>query len=1147
MKIKLTFMIGMLSACTLLLQAQSIDEETARAEACRFFNERITKIPSKRDISRQSPRLKLAEKRMLSNNETAYYIFNRGETDGFVVVGAQNEPIVLGYADEGSFDPHNIPDGLRELLNSYADELEWAANQTQSISASPKGSTPDKPAIAPLCEAMWNQDDPYNRLTPIINGKHAPTGCVATAMSILMYHHRWPEQGSGSYGDVDFSKARYNWEQMTPTYGTGSEETACTEVAELMYHCGVAVKMKYGATESAAFSTNIAPALNDYFGYNGVLYAEKDQYGIKTWEDLIYNELSENRPLYYAGGVHAFVCDGYDGNGYFHFNFGWGGHANGYFRLYAIRLSDVGIGGGAGDYSSGQCIVYGIERPDANRHVPLSIIGYGSLFLTDSQNGSFGYNADVINAGEETISIETGIEIKPSNGGDSQFHFITTESFPAQYNERYFFDIPLDNLPELPIGEYNLYPIYRITGKNQTKVVPFPSNKIQYLSLTVSNEGKNFSLPAIEPIFTSQITPKHELYSGKRADFDIKLSVTGYEYSGDIQLLLTRTDNSYSWSKQRPVDLTPGDTIDFSWSEILIGAMDRPVPAGEYKLQLRVKYQPICEQDITVLPAPETSVLELVSPIAVKNQGCVSPDKFEASFTVRCTSGCFIGCINAFCYDKASGNGIAQPFESDFLVLKEGEEQTYVYNSLLTAEQGTIATVDIFTDLDNDGIGEIIGPTEYNSVPFMIAPEHYLAIDDVTVFPDTAFQKYLHTIDWLNDGYMSDYEFNETTYINVNERNITTLKGLEFFKNLTRLDCLNNKLQAVDLSGNTHLSEVNCQHNNIDTLIFENHPDLAWLACGDNRIEELRISNSPKLTYLSCEDNRLRNFSFGILPALQDLLADNNPLDDIDQFDFTRLPSLKMFRLSGSNATTFRPTNDSIRTLVIGGNTMLEELNVSGCTELSTFHLQNCPRLANLSLTNEKLTSVSLYENSGLSYLDVSSCTSLSDFECSGSPLFMLDLSSNTALSSATFRNGRDCTVTVNDKNCFDLTDWIGQGFRIDRMSNLQNASVKDNSLHFGASYVQYDYLTGNDILPSIPVTLQSEGWASGISMPKQGNKVYAIGREIIIEGYQNESISVYTMTGKHLFDKQAQSFTVPTAGIYIVKVNDRATLVSVP
>ena len=74
MKIKLTFMIGMLSACTLLLQAQSIDEETARAEACRFFNERITKIPSKRDISRQSPRLKLAEKRMLSNNETAYYI-----------------------------------------------------------------------------------------------------------------------------------------------------------------------------------------------------------------------------------------------------------------------------------------------------------------------------------------------------------------------------------------------------------------------------------------------------------------------------------------------------------------------------------------------------------------------------------------------------------------------------------------------------------------------------------------------------------------------------------------------------------------------------------------------------------------------------------------------------------------------------------------------------------------------------------------------------------------------------------------------------------------------------------------------------------------------------------------------------------------
>ena len=365
-------------------------------------------------------------------------------------------------------------------MNGYADELEWAANQLQSISASPKDSTPDKPAIAPLCEAMWNQDDPYNRLTPIIKRETCPHG-------VCGYRHVYPHVSPPLAGTRIGLLRRRRFQQSPIRLGTDeplhtereSEETACTEVAELMYHCGVAVKMKYGAAESGAFSTNVAPALNDYFGYNGVLYAEKDQYGIKTWEDLIYNELSENRPLYYAGGVHAFVCDGYDGNGYFDFNFGWGGRANGYFRLYAIRLSDVGIGGGEGDYSSGQCIVYGIERPDANRHVPLSIIGYGNLFLTDFQNGSFGYDADVINAGEETISIETGIEIKPSNGGGSQFHFTNTESFQAQYNDRHFFNITLDNLPELPIGEYNLYPIYRIPGKN--------SNKSSSVSLTSRN------------------------------------------------------------------------------------------------------------------------------------------------------------------------------------------------------------------------------------------------------------------------------------------------------------------------------------------------------------------------------------------------------------------------------------------------------------------------------------------------------------------------------------------------------------------------------------------------------------------------------------------------------------------------------------
>ena len=301
----LALLLCVFYSCAFYLQAQSISEEVARKEAYRFFQENTSRV-SHKNISSANTQLLLTEKRQLSNGEPAYYIFNRGNAEGFIVIAAQNKASVLGYADNGLFDTDQIPVGLQEMLDDYARELEWASNHPDAFAPASQSNSIERPAINPMCEALWNQNDPYNRMAPIKEGKPCVTGCVATAMAIIMYHHRWPEQGEGSSGEVDFSSARYEWDKMLPVYNEESSEESCQAVAQLMYHCGVAVNMKYGINESSAVVKSAAPALNNHFGYKGALFAYRNQYGASAWTDLIYNELAEGRPVLFQLRVGRF-------------------------------------------------------------------------------------------------------------------------------------------------------------------------------------------------------------------------------------------------------------------------------------------------------------------------------------------------------------------------------------------------------------------------------------------------------------------------------------------------------------------------------------------------------------------------------------------------------------------------------------------------------------------------------------------------------------------------------------------------------------------------------------------------------------------------------------------------------------------------
>ncbi len=307
-----------------------------------------------------------------------YFVFNFPGGKGFAIVsGDDRVRPVLGYSDEGSFDPDNLPENLRGWLAGYQDQITWAISK--DIEATPEiaaewsrhmsGTTLRATEGIVLPTAKWSQYEPYNLQTPMIDGKHAVTGCVATAMGIIMKYHEHPKtvvtNGVSTYTvneqKYEVSYAPYLWDNMPLEYIPGSyTEDQANQVAALMWNIGANVKMVYGSGESSAYTTDATTALRDVFGYSlqmKALYQREEEYSWEEWTSILRNELDNRRPVLYSssteenvdplnGKGHAFVCDGYDSYGRFHFNWGWGGLHNGFYLLSSLDPQNDSYWGG---------------------------------------------------------------------------------------------------------------------------------------------------------------------------------------------------------------------------------------------------------------------------------------------------------------------------------------------------------------------------------------------------------------------------------------------------------------------------------------------------------------------------------------------------------------------------------------------------------------------------------------------------------------------------------------------------------------------------------------------------------------------------------------------------------------------------------
>lgn len=303
-----------------------------------------------------------------------YYIINFNPQGWMIVSGDDTVNPILGYSQQGSIKKESLPQNMLYILEEYSNQIRKIAKITTEphvgwTNIAGISTRSSKQAIEPLIKVNWNQDAPYNTYCP---QQQALVGCVAVAMGQAMSVQRYPARpkGSISYTSANYGKLSinyenemaYNWDDIL----AGANNY--NEVARFLYHAGMSVRMDYGIDGSGIPSNEvnrISDALKNIFSYpEDVQYIWREYYD-EDWEQLLINELNAGRAIIYNAvdtehnAGHSFNLDGYDGNGMFHVNWGWGSYGNGYFPIDNLRDASMNMA-----YDSHHVAVIGIGAPD---------------------------------------------------------------------------------------------------------------------------------------------------------------------------------------------------------------------------------------------------------------------------------------------------------------------------------------------------------------------------------------------------------------------------------------------------------------------------------------------------------------------------------------------------------------------------------------------------------------------------------------------------------------------------------------------------------------------------------------------------------------------------------------------------------------
>lgn len=456
----------------LLANADPITKAQALSIATKYINN-----PK---LSNDTPKTRSSQ----ANEQPAYYIFTNPNDKKFVIISGESKlNELVGYGDKMTENPNDQPPYFKLFLKEY----ERVVKEVRFKAATTTPQRPIKRKVEPLLTCKWSQYDPFNKYTPLSNGQHTPTGCVATATAQVMFYNKWPKNRPQDYiastGDDAKKSATYWWDEMKNTTNEMRTEHSRQAVGVLMSDIGKAVNMRYyyrGSDSNLQYACN---ALRDKFDYT-VRYLDKNFLPANDFLNEVMQEISDGYPVLVVGGPHAFVYDGYDEQGLIHTNWGWGGENDGYFDINIVTLNVSGFALNSGTFWDDISVVF--AHPNDGKATPFKDIERGldartttSLTIDKTEaNRSESFSAKIEKLGSYSsvkgeLGVFTGkVALALYNDKNEQvkiFNSTASDQTWASIFTSMSFDVTDINFKGIADGNYHLVPVFSEMLDTKTK------------------------------------------------------------------------------------------------------------------------------------------------------------------------------------------------------------------------------------------------------------------------------------------------------------------------------------------------------------------------------------------------------------------------------------------------------------------------------------------------------------------------------------------------------------------------------------------------------------------------------------------------------------------------------------------------------
>lgn len=533
------------------------------------------------------------------------YIAGADDGGGYIALSADDcLPPVLGYSATGRFDASSVPPAMVYWMEEYGRQLDYA--RIKGITYADNRSGAVRGAIEPLCSSRWDQLQPFNAQCPVIDGAAAPTGCTATAVAQVAYVHKWPSD-------------KFQWNMMLDSYSSSFTAAQGDAVAELMRGIGNVSLMNYGKDASGAYPYDALYGMVRYLDYDrGGYMAERDYYPSVSWDTLIYGELSEGRPVVYGGynysGGHTFVIDGYNADGYYHLNWGWGGLSDGYFLLSALDPSQQGTGGSTDGYNFFQQALIGLRPAEAGSKYRLMVYQQGDfstkvrtypsiaqIEFTFDDDGSEGY---MTGSTLEDKTVVMGVRLRSTDGEEEVFYPGEEIIFKSHYGNAEpetlkSYKVKVSSLPKE--GVYVATPAYMEDG--EVKGVHVRTGYASSLKIILDARGASIgTIPVERKLSATGLAVISPAYSGHKCAVTATVRNDGPEYYGVLYPMLTTASGGYAgYMNGTNVSLVNGAMEEMRFSGKFITDAGTAVAAGEYMVNIYDdKGNALCAQAVPV-------------------------------------------------------------------------------------------------------------------------------------------------------------------------------------------------------------------------------------------------------------------------------------------------------------------------------------------------------------------------------------------------------------------------------------------------------------------------------------------------------------------------------------------------------------------